>query len=288
MPGLSPSDINLVDTSNSSTTPLAALAFFTGDYTDVTSYSSLSVSVLSDVSSTFSGLSIEWSTDGINNDIAPQSYTFDPSVVSQDGFTVHATVRARFCRIVYQNNVTPQTFFTLTTLLRKGTPSGTVRTVDPVNTFTTNLDVQVVQSLTSGLGLFNTEQVQIASIDDVDPPDGFFLFTSPRPGKNLVIRDVTPVSLVPVDLVSVGLPRCTFFSITNSVTRGNLFIRLGTGTGLTITDYDYKIPPGHTWQDPGQFGSVYPDHIFGVWDEAYIQSPTEQLGNAIVVRNFYG
>lgn len=288
MPGLSPSDINLVDESNSTDVPLAALTFFTGSYTDVTSYSSISVSVLSDVPSTFSGLALQWSTDGIVNDLAPQLYTFDPTVVSQDGFTVHATVRAKFCRIVYQNSAFPQTFFTLTTLLRKGTPSGTVRTVDPVNTFTTNLDVQVTQALLSGLGLFNGEQVQIATMDDVDPTDGLFLFTVPRPGKETVTRESIEVSLTPVSLTSFGLTRCTFFSITNAVTRGNLYIRLGTSTGLTIRDYDYKIPPGHTWQDPGQFGSVYPDRVYGVWDEAYIQSPAEQLGNALVVRNFYG
>jgi hypothetical protein len=96
------------------------------------------------------------------------------------------------------------------------------------------------------------------------------------------------VSLTPVSLTTTTLQRGIFFSVTNAVTRGNLFIRLGTITGLTITNYDFKIPPGHTWQDPGQFGSVYTDRIYGVWDEAYIQSPTEQLGNAIVVRNFYG
>lgn len=291
MPGLSNSDINVIDNENSSGTLLAPFATFTGVWRDVTGYSSVSVSCKSDVGSQFSGISIDWSTNGSTMDLAAQSFTFDPLVISQDGFRAHATVAARFVRIRYTNGNIGQTSFSLTTLLRKGTPSATVRTIDPVNTFTTNLDVLTVQSLTSGVGRANSEQVQLAQMDDVNigDNDGSYLFISPRPGRySNIARKTTPVSLTPVQLNDFLRERLTFISITNDVKRGNLYIRLETNTGLTVSNYDYKILPGETWEDPGSFGSVYGGLIFGVWDEAYIHSPSIQLGNARMVINYYG
>lgn len=293
MPGLSNSDINVIDTDNSTSILLAPFATFTGVWRDVTGYSSVSVSCKSDVGSQFAGLQVEWSTNGTTLDLASQQFTFDPLVISQDGFRVHATVAARFFRIKYENANIGQTFFALTTLLRKGTPSATVRTIDPANTFTTNLDVLTTQSILSGVGRANSEQVQLPLMDDVNigEGDGPFLFVSPRPTREEnIIRFAIPVSLTPVLLnPTVGtLERATFLSITNDVKRGNLYVRLETNTGLSPTNYDYKIFPGETWEDPGSFGSVYGGNIFGVWDEAYIHSPTIQLGKARYVVNYYG
>lgn len=293
MPGLSNSDINVIDSDNSTNMLLIPFATFTGVWRDVTGYSSVSVSCKSDVGSNFAGLQIEWSTNGTTADLAPQRFTFDPFVISQDGFRAHATVAARFFRIEYQNGNIGQTSFALTTLLRKGTPSATVRTIDPVNTFTTNLDVLTTQSILSGVGRANNEQVQLPVMDDVNisQGDGPYIFVSPRPtrGDN-IIRFTVPVSLSPVLLnPTVGtIERGTFLSITNDVKRGNLYIRLETSTGLSPTNYDYKVLPGETWEDPGAFGSVYFGDIYGVWDEAYIHSPTVQLGNARYVVNYYG
>lgn len=291
MPGLSNNDINVIDVDNSTGVLLAPFAIFTGVWRDVTSYSSVSVSCKSDAGSQFSGLQIEWSTDGINMDLAPQRFTFDPLSISQDGFRAHATVAAKYFRIIYQNANLAQTSFALTTLLRKGTPTATIRGIDPKNTFTTNLDVITSQAILSGVGRANSEQVQMPVMDDVNMGDGDgpFIFISPRPvPRNNVGKKVTQVSLSPVQLTDFSRERLTFLSITNSVRRGNLFIKLENSTGLTTETYDYKILPGETWEDPGAFGSVYSGDIFGVWDEAYIHSPTIQLGNAIYVGNYYG
>ena len=285
-----PADINIVDEENSTATPLVAFDTFVGEYKDVSAYSSISVSCKSDVASQFNGLVIEWSSDGINADLAPQRFTFDPAVISQDGFRGHATVAAKFYRIRYENNFSNQTTFVLTTLLRKGTPAGTVRSIDPVNTFTTNLDVQTVQSITSGKGRFNAEQVQIATMDDSTFGDGPYLFVSPRPmNADNVFRRKTTASLTPV-LLNTGLTaseRATFISVTNHVLRGNLFIQMNTSTGLTTTNYDFKIPPDHSWNDLGAFGSVFGGPLYGVWDEVYIQSPTIQEGHAAYVAGDY-
>lgn len=293
MPGLSNNDINVIDVDNSTGVLLAPFATFTGVWRDVTSYSSVSVSCKSDAGSQFSGLQIEWSTDGINMDLAPQRFTFDPLSISQDGFRAHATVAAKYFRIIYQNANLAQTSFALTTLLRKGTPTATIRGIDPKNTFTTNLDVITSQAILSGVGRANSEQVQMPVMDDVNigDGDGPYIFVSPRPTRpDNIIRIATPVSLAPVQLNNTpgSLERATFISITNAVRRGNLFLRLETSTGLTTESYDYKLLPGETWEDPGAFGSVYSGDIYGVWDEAYIHSPTIQLGNARYVVNYYG
>lgn len=278
-------DLNVPDPSNSTTTPLLAFEVFTGEFREVVNYSSVTVSCKSDVGSIFSGIFLEWSTDGVSADITPQRFTFDPVATSLDGFTVHATVRARFVRVIYQNSFTDQSFFTLTTLLRKGTPAGTVRSIDPTNTFLTNIDVQTVQGILSMVGRANPEQIMLpvaddANIADFPGADGPFVFTSPRPiNANFIGRRLTTATLIPTLLTNFDERRVTL-SIVNDVLRGNLFIRLGDGSGLSTTSWDYVIPPGGTWQDPGQFGSVYSGEVWGVWDEVYIQSVGVQEGHA--------
>lgn len=285
-----PVDVSLVDEENSTGALLGAFGTFTGEFKDVSVYSSLSVSCKSDVPSNFNGVIIDWSTDGISLDLAPQRFTFDPAVISQDGLRVHATIAAKFYRVRYENNFSAQTSFALEALLRKGAPAGTVRTIDPVNTFTTNLDVQTVQAITSGKGRGNAEQVQIATMDDSTFGDGPYLFVSPRPmNADNVFRRKTTASLTPV-LLNTGLTaseRATFISVTNHVLRGNLYIQMNTSTGLSTTNYDFKIPPDHSWNDLGAFGSVFGGPLYGVWDELYIHSPAIQEGHAAYAAGDY-
>lgn len=284
-------DLNVVDFRNSTSTLLGPLETFVGEFVSVTNYSSITVSCKADVDSTFSGLTIDWSTDGITADLAPQQFTFESSLI---GFTVHATIRAKFFRVSYQNSVDPQTSFVLTTLLRKGTPSGTVRSVDPANTSTVNLDVEAVQAILAGVGRYNPQTVVLPYMDDVNftvSNREAYIFVSPRPGKiDNVFRKSVDASLTPVVITSDSFTfeRLTFFSITNRVDRGNLYLRLHDSTDLSTTNYDYKIPPGHTYQDAGQFGTVYPGEIWGLWDEVYIESPSGLPGKALAVGHFYG
>lgn len=293
MPGYSSTDNNVIDPTNSTTTPLAAFGTYTGSFVNVTAYSSLTLVIKSDTSSVFAGIKIEWSTDGITADIAPQRFTYDPAVTSIDNLTVHTTIRAPFYRISYQNRNIAQTSFLLLVLLRKGTPTGTVRSIDPVNTFLTNIDVVTVQAILSGVGRLNPEAVLLPSMDDNNFTSSnaeVYIYVSPRPPGQTANIDRLSVdaSLTPV---SFALPsftdRYTFFSITNNVERGNLFIQLGTSVGLSTDNFDFIVPPGHTWQDPAQFGSVYAGSIFGIWDEVYIEN-SGFTGNAKVVAHFYG
>ena len=101
--------------SNSSKTPLAAGASFTGsEWEDMIDYGIVTISVVTDADSAIDGLNIQWSTDGINvedNDPytlfanSSKTYTFGPA--------------GRYVRIKYTNGSSPQSSFTLSTVLRK-------------------------------------------------------------------------------------------------------------------------------------------------------------------------
>lgn len=286
------SDGNVKDEVNSTSTLLGVLEEFVGSFTDVSTFASVSVSCQSNVGSVFSGLQLEWSTDGVTADLASQDFTFDPVVISQDGFTVHATVRANHLRVRYQNSVDAQTSFVMETLLRRGSMSGTVRSLDPKNTFITNLDAQTVQSVTSGVGRLNPEQLQMVVLDDVNIAEfpgaqGPYLFVAPRPGHPTnTVRRATTASLVAAQLTNFENDRRILLAITNRVRRGNLFLKLTDNTGLSTSSYDYKVPPGHTWRDPGLFG-CFAGNVYGLWDEVYVNDDSS-IGSALSVENFYG
>lgn len=283
--------VGAVDAANSSSTPLGALEEFVGEFTNVSSYGSVSVTCQSDVGSVFSGLKLEWSTTGTSADLASQDFTFDPVVISQDGFSVHATVRASYVRVRYQNSVVAQSFFVLETRARRGSMSGTIRSMDPKNTFITNLDVQTVQAVMSGVGRFNSEQLLLVAVDDTDQlDDSCYLFTTPRPVRpdGFYVREL-PATLTPVVLTLAGaVERPLTLSVTNNVLRGNLYLKFNTDSGLSPTSFDYKVPAQHTWQLPPQAGTGWGGQVFGVWDEVYVHSVPIQAGNARVVSTFYG
>jgi len=99
---------------NSSTTPLASGASFTGSWEDTIDYGSIIVGVIADAASASDGLKVEWSSDGVtthDNDVFTinadrgKVFTFQP-------------VR-RYFRVVYKNGTSGQTSFNLETTLRR-------------------------------------------------------------------------------------------------------------------------------------------------------------------------
>ncbi|MGH7484540.1 MAG: hypothetical protein ACREMY_02905 [bacterium] len=273
--------VNVVDSNNSTHALLPAFGTFTGQWVDLTSYAEITVAIRSDQSTPFGGIQIQWSTDGANVNLEPQRFTLDTTSVGP-GLTIHATPHARYYRIVYTNWFTSQGTFQLTSILRVSAHGGTVRSIDPNNTFTPDVDAQIVSALLTCVGRSNPQQMQLPMGDDVSFGDGPFLFTSPRPAKDLPIRNAVAASLVPVQLNPFSLSRCTFMSYTNDVVRGNLYIQLGDGSGLSPISYDYKIPPQHVWNEPSRFGSVYIGDVWGVWDYA------DPAGKARYIVNRYG
>ena len=99
---------NTISTANSSTTPLANGAAFTGTSESSLLYSAIAVNVFTDKASAANGLQIEQSQDGTNWDII-DSYT----VAANTNFSVMVNLVAQNFRIIYTNGGVTQTVFRL-------------------------------------------------------------------------------------------------------------------------------------------------------------------------------
>lgn len=97
-----------ISTLNSSTTPLAGGATFTGVAEDLTNYSDVLVAVKASHASAADGLKIQFSIDGTNWDVE-DAYTIPAGV----GKTFSAQICGKYFRIVYTNGSTLQTYFRL-------------------------------------------------------------------------------------------------------------------------------------------------------------------------------
>jgi hypothetical protein len=103
-----------VDDNNSSSTPLAADAVFTGTSVETLEFAVLTVFVYSDKASATDGLSIQFSIDGTNWD---GSDVF--TIPAATGKTFSFQPQARYYRVVYTNGSTTQTQFRLQSILKK-------------------------------------------------------------------------------------------------------------------------------------------------------------------------
>jgi hypothetical protein len=127
--GVSVVSANIVDTNNSTTTPLGAGATFTGTGTDVTSFSQVSVFVYSDRASATNGLKVQFSADNVNW-YDSQNHTLTAATV----FPIAFPVASKFARVVFTNGALAQTTFTLQTILKPIPANGTVTNLSDVPT----------------------------------------------------------------------------------------------------------------------------------------------------------
>lgn len=100
--------------SNSSTTPLASGAAFTGAWRDTIDYGTIIVGVIADANSDTDGLKIQWSSDGISihdSDV----YT----ILANNGKVFTLQPVRRYVRVVYVNGTSGQTSFNLETTFRR-------------------------------------------------------------------------------------------------------------------------------------------------------------------------
>ncbi len=104
----------VVNTENSSTTPLGANNVFTGSSVEIKDYSAICVAAISDVDSEENGLSMQFSPDGVNWD---HSHTY--SVPANIGLSYTQAAELRYFRIVYTNGASAQSYFRLTVILKK-------------------------------------------------------------------------------------------------------------------------------------------------------------------------
>lgn len=104
----------VVSTGNSSTATLGSNAVFTGTAIEIKDYSAISVAAISDVASATNGLSMQFSPDGVNWD---HIHAYDVAALTGVSYTQASELR--YFRIVYTNGASAQTYFRLTTILKR-------------------------------------------------------------------------------------------------------------------------------------------------------------------------
>jgi len=105
---------SLVSTVNSTAAAQAAGGVFTGTAEDISEYSTVMVTVFADQASATDGLSMQFSSNGTNWDLA-DAY----SIPINAGKVFSVGVEAKFFRIVYTNGATASTVLRLQTLYSK-------------------------------------------------------------------------------------------------------------------------------------------------------------------------
>ena len=105
---------NLIDSNNSTSTPLAGGATYTGTATDVSEYTVVTVMVTADQDSAAGGLKIQQSTDGTNWD---ESHDFD--LVADVTRRYQFPVVAQYFRVVLVNGGSSQGYLRLQTIAHR-------------------------------------------------------------------------------------------------------------------------------------------------------------------------
>lgn len=168
--------ISLIDTNNTTTTPLGISGVFTGDWTLITSFAHMSIQVVADEDSATDGMVVEWSTDGINK-------------IDEDVFTLFADqgkvwtfgCQAPYYRIVYTNGTTAQSSFNLMALLKTVVQKpSSHRVADQISS---QDDAELVKAVLTG--------------EDID---GNFQNVAVSANGNLFTENVPSTSAVPVHI----------------------------------------------------------------------------------------
>lgn len=117
----------VVDSGNSTSTPLAGGASFTGTAFEILNYGIVFVSCYADVASATDGLSIQQSIDGTNWDFS-DDYTIGAGASENYGVNPHA----RYLRVVYTNGASPQSAFRLQVIAKGNAKPSSHRLEDTV------------------------------------------------------------------------------------------------------------------------------------------------------------
>lgn len=111
--------------SNSTTTPLASNATFTGSWVDAIGYSHITVMAIADQVGATNGVDIQHSSDVSNVDY--HSYrTMDTT----SGHDFKVSIQGRYVRVVYTNGTTTQGYFRMQSILRTEEPSASIMDID--------------------------------------------------------------------------------------------------------------------------------------------------------------
>lgn len=259
-------DLNVVDDFNSTTAVLGAGGSYTGAWTDVSGYTSVSVLVHADAAAASSGFHLHWSSNAIDVDNETR-YDYAGSA-SEAGKIVHSTVGARYFQVHYANSTfTPQTFFRLQTLLRRGPASSSLGQAGIAIT-------QEYDALTTNSVLWTPRIDQPSTLVAPRSTGDPFLIVATPPNRTTISERIVTASTAfsqALDLFGVFGGTRRWFTAYNDTARGTLYIRLGSSASLT--DYYWKVPPRCTWNMPKSWGD-YSGSINGIWDIADGQART--------------
>jgi hypothetical protein len=131
-----------IDLGNSTSTPLAGGAAFTGEWIDITEYGIIYVSTYSDVASATDGLCIEQSSDAVNTD-HDDCYTINAG--SAKNFSINPF--AQYMRVIYTNGAGAQSAFRLQTKLNTNGLPSSHRIQDSIST---EDDARLVKAVMTG------------------------------------------------------------------------------------------------------------------------------------------
>lgn len=158
-------------TGNATTTPLASGATFTGEWEDVSAYSSVVVAVKADQDGTFT---VQFSPDGVNADSTLTRYYRTAQIEAPHRFTITRP----YCRVTFTNtSASTQTVMRLTTMyglkgdMNAPTDSTLAQDFDAIVTRPTDYRTEVALGRRQGATLWNkfgyNEDVDVATSPEV-------------------------------------------------------------------------------------------------------------------------
>lgn len=150
-----------IDTGNSTNTPLAGNATYTGTWTDVLNASTITVTIFTSHASASNGFKFQTSTNGTDWDDG-DLYTISATSAGE-AKTYSFGVTARYYRIVYVNGPTLQTAFRLQTIIHyMATKSSSHRIGDSI---VDDDDAELVKAVITGKS--PTQDYVNVSVDDI-------------------------------------------------------------------------------------------------------------------------
>lgn len=236
------------DPNNSSTTPLAANAQFTGSWTDTFGFALVKYSVQSDVISAVPGLAREWSTDTVNIMRWDPADSLDSTRVGPTGGVVETAVpHARYFRIIYTNGNSPQTYFRLKSVLSRYVATGDlsdIGTPPVIGDHAMLVKSVIVGKSTAG----GTNYVDVK----VNPAGNLALATTPNLAGTAAVT-ATGVSGTSVTILAANTARLGAM-VTNASQTGTLFVK--EGTVASQFSYTIAIGPRGYWEIPYNYTGI--------------------------------
>jgi hypothetical protein len=224
---------------NSTVAPLSAGAVFIGLAEDILDYGGIALFVTSDVASADGGIEVQYSKDGSTNWRTAEVYTL---VAGAEKWFTPPTFGAYF-RVKFTNGGSDQTFFELTTILRKNPFKWSSHNIE--DSITDEDDAELVKSVITGKdpnGDFINVGIQLSGALKTSIEDG-------QTGRRVEVEPLGALKTeTPVRLVG------TTFS--NGTKDPNFWTETVTGTGSVTQSGEITLSTGTTANSTAKYETV--------------------------------